>query len=469
MVLARKLIVHAYLAISGVRGKLRALEELQWLERDQLRALQEKRLRRLLAHASRSVPFYRRMLARTGVADASGEIHLDRFTAIPLLDKPTLRDSFDELMSDDIDSRRRIIVHTGGSTGRPARVVFSDDREVWPTLAMLFDSWAGYHPVDREVTFWGSTHGTSGDSAGRGAFSAKLRRWVNNWSRFDSYRVTPPLLHTYVGKINNIKPEHLYGYADFLYYFARFIEREHLAVHPPDSIIVTATPLHAHMRQTIERVFRAPVLERYGAAEVCHLAAQCEQRTGLHISPTTHFVEVLRQDGTPAAPGELGEVVVTPLFNFAMPLLRYRLEDLGRWASAPCPCGRTWPQLAEVTGRRIDVFVTRGGELVSGGLFIKIVEHVNYDHGDFIEKYQIIQEDLDHVRILLKLFEGDRASAHEAALQEVRDNVAHVVGPGVRLDFEFPADIEPSPSGKYRFTVSKVARSSAQHSDLFET
>ena len=167
--------------------------------------------------------------------------------------------------------------------------------------------------------------------------------------------------------------------------------------------------------------------------------------------------------------GELGEIVVTPLFNFAMPLLRYRLEDLGRWASAPCPCGRTWPQLAEVTGRRIDVFVTRGGELVSGGLFIKIVEHVNYDHGDFIEKYQIVQEDFDHVRILLKLFEGDRASAHEAALQEVRDNVAHVVGPGVRLDFEFPADIEPSPSGKYRFTVSKVARSSAQHSDLFET
>jgi len=121
--------------------------------------------------------------------------------------------------------------------------------------------------------------------------------------------------------------------------------------------------------------------------------------------------------------------VVTPLFNFAMPLLRYRVEDLGSWAQGPCTCGRTWPRLAEVIGRRIDVFVLRGGKLLSSGMLIKIVEHVNYEHGGFIEMYQIVQEELDRFRILVKPFEVDRTEAYAPALQEMRDLLARALGP----------------------------------------
>ena len=93
--------------------------------------------------------------------------------------------------------------------------------------------------------------------------------------------------------------------------------------------MVTAGTLFEPIRQTIESVFQAPVFNRYGSREVGDIACECEAHSGLHVALPTQFVEILRPDGTAAGPGEIGEIVVTSLTNFAMPLIRYRIGIVG--------------------------------------------------------------------------------------------------------------------------------------------
>jgi len=118
-------------------------------------------------------------------------------------------------------------------------------------------------------------------------------------------------------------------------------------------VMVSAETLTDGMRETMERVFRAPVVNRYGTRETGGIACECRHRRGLHVTVLTHHVEVVRPDGRAAAPGEVGDLVITLLTNYSMPLIRYRIGDRGAFVAdgAPCPCGRTMPRLATVAAR----------------------------------------------------------------------------------------------------------------------
>src|SRR5262249_36059664 len=134
----------------------------------------------------------------------------------------------------------------------------------------------------------------------------------------------------------------------------------------PRGILAAAMVLHDWERRTIEAVFDCPVTNRYGCEEVSLIACECERHDGLHINADGVYVEVLRHDGTPAAPGEAGAVVVTALANRAMPILRYQVGDMAVASDRCCPCGRGLPLLECIEGRVADYVVTPSGQLISG-------------------------------------------------------------------------------------------------------
>jgi phenylacetate-CoA ligase len=450
--LAIKPTVEAVLVTSRGRTReyLRELREGQWLDPPIARADQERRLRALLEHASRHVPYYRTVFKDHGL-DSGADGLLERFGRLPLLDKGTLREHFEELKSDDLSARKWEYDSTSGSTGEPVRLIhdsdYADHGRAWRIIAGEI---LCHRPGDRKLVIWGSVRDLL---AGKEKLRTRFLQWLRNEVWLNSFNLTPDVMRSYVEIMNRYRPDHVMAYVESIVEIARFIERNGLAVHSPGTVSTAAGRLEPHMRELLARVFRADVFDWYGSREVFGMAIECDRHEGLHVPLQNVLIEIVREDGSPAGPGEVGRIVVTSLINCAMPLIRYDVGDLGAWAGSPCSCGRSWPLLSEITGRISDTFRRADGTLVAGQYF-------NYAFylQDWVDRFQVVQESTTHVRarIVTRGDLPDLDALKAAGMAEIVEKVRLALGEDCQVSFEFVDELEPSASGKYRFTVSKV-------------
>jgi len=444
-----------YKAALGNQGKImehfKRLNEWQWLSEQEVKDLQRKRLTDLLLHAYQHVPYYRKILRESGVVKHF-QVDLNRFKHIEMLDKDRIREHFQDLKSDDLPLRKWYTNTSGGSTGVPVRFIQDQDYNHWSlAVKLLDDRWTGRDMCDKQVLLWGSERDLL---IGKETWKTNFARWIKNEKHLNSFRMSEDKMLEYVETINQFKPEQILAYVESIYQLAMFVERRQLALYRPKSIMTSAGTLFDSMRAKIEQVFGAPVFNRYGSREVGDIACECERHKGLHVSSPTHIVEIVRDNGEPAAPGEIGEIVVTLLTNHAMPLIRYRIGDMGSWAEGPCDCGRNYPLIKELTGRVTDTFVTGKGTQVHGEYFT----HLFYFQ-TWVKKFQVIQEYHDQVRVLLVPVDPYplHKAKYDSSLEDIRNKIKLVMGDECRVFFEMKEEIMTSPSGKYRYTISNVA------------
>jgi phenylacetate-CoA ligase len=426
------------------------LEQIQWLDRERTIALREERLARLLAHAYNHVPYYKGILSKAGVIQ-NGALRLENFSSVPLLDKTLIRCHHDELKSDDLLKRKWYENTSGGSTGEPVR--FVQDKafyEISGAVKMLDDLWSGYAPGENKIVLWGSERDIF---AGREKLKTRLGRRLRGELWFNAFRMTPSQMRRCVEQINISQPVQILAYAESIYELSRFIDQEGLSVHSPGAIMATAGVLQTPMRETIERVFKSRVFNRYGSREVGDIACECSHHKGLHVTMPVQYLEVLRKDGTEATPGETGEIVITNLTNYAMPLIRYRIGDMGTVAAETCTCGRGWSMLQNIVGRTSDTFLTKDGSIIHGEYFT----HLFY-FKDWIRKFQLIQEDYDRIHIAIALQQvPDSQNASTPDMSEITSKIRFLMGSNCDVSYTFVDDIAPTPSGKFRYTISKIA------------
>jgi phenylacetate-CoA ligase len=432
----------------------RSVRAWQWEEPAHNLAVQRGRLESLLRHAYQHVPYYREALGDVGVIDPDGKVELDRFTRIPLLDRETLRGNAEALRSTDLDERRWWENFSGGSTGEPVRFIQDRTYAEWSrTIKGLFDEWTGYQAGLGLIFLWGSERDLL---VGQELLRHRVGRWLRSELWQNAFQMDAQRMRTYLAQLNTFRPTQIRAYVEAIYELARFAEREGISIQPPGGIVTAAGTLFDPMRETIERVFRAPVYNNYGSREVGSIACECSHRRGLHIAIPTHYLEILRPDGSLAAPGEVGEVVVTSLSNYAMPLIRYRIGDVAAMAEEGCGCGRGWPCLREVVGRTADVFRRADGGIIVPQYLIGLI------HGivdtSWIRKYQVIQEQLDLVRLLVVSPQSSERGdpANQAAITELGRILRLALGEECQVRVEFVDEIPPTASGKYRYTISQV-------------
>ena len=179
------------------------------------------------------------------------------------------------------------------------------------------------------------------------------------------------------------------------------------------------------------------------------MACEMPQCDGLWVAPWGVYIEVLDDAGNPVPDGIEGELVVTLLMNYAMPLLRYRIGDRGALAAA----GTGWQGeaarvLQRVTGRTVDAFRLQDGTVIDGEYFT----HLLYFR-DWVSRFQIIQK--DHASILVRIVRCGEQPAD--AERQITDGVRAVMGSRCRVEFDYCDQIEPAASGKYRYTISEVS------------
>jgi len=393
-----------------------------------------------LEHAVATVPHYR------GVVTAA-QINADPFAALarfPLLDRDTVCTGWRQILSEEGDRGRWIENTSGGSTGEPVPLRQDPEHRALTVAAReVYSTWAGGALGDPELYIWGSEKDLE---AGFGDFRSRFGNLLLRRTLLNAFLLTDDSIEAILERLRSRPPHLVLAYAQAGYEVARFASRRGVEVPPQRGMIATAGTLYGFMREQLEDTFGCAVLNRYGSRETGDMAGECEHRNGLHVLPWICHVEVLDAGGEPVAPGEEGDVAVTGFTNRAMPLIRYLIGDRARLPerSLECPCGRRTQMLAEVTGRSVDMFLGADGQMVDGEYFT----HLMYFR-PWLRQFQVVQRAPDEVLYRVAV-EGEVPAADR---KEIVAKTRAVLGEGCGVSFELVATIEPSASGKLRYTL----------------
>jgi phenylacetate-CoA ligase len=444
-IIARRLLLPALRWKNGrrrVNHFLHDFERTQGCSADELRDLQLRRLQAVLRHAYDHSAYYRRRFQEAGITPAAIR-DSDDLRKLPALSKDELRAHVAELIADNCrpaDLRRD---ETGGSTGSP--VAFYRDRrcgDARMAVGYRHDRWTGWDIGERVSYIWGARRDLAPMRKLRWRMSS---RFLHRHTVLDAAALDADTMGRFARELGRWRPALVIAYAGAAYVFAKFLLERGITVPPPKGVITSAELLAPHQRQVIEQSLGAPVFNRYGAREVGLVASECHLHQGLHVAIDSLHVEVLA-DGVPAAAGSPGEVVITDLHNYGMPLIRYRLGDVVMPSDRRCDCGRALPLLEMVSGRTSDFLVTPGGRLVSGAYLTIVTAQCSG-----VEQVQFVQEAADDV--LIKIVAGPGFTA--ADLRGLGRKVGELMGSGVTVRTEVVAEIPKERGGKHRFCVRR--------------
>lgn len=413
----------------------------QWLAPEQIAALQWQRLKRLLEHCEQKVPYYRQRWREAGIAVADIR-NLDDYAQLPMLTKADIRQHFDALQAEGWHDRV-LTKATGGSTGDPLRFGYTRESYERRTAVMWrgYD-WAGSRMGRRTLFVWGGAVGTPNrvQQFKDRVYNAAFARRVLN-----SFGMTEANMAGYADAIDDYRPQVIVGYVGPLVRLAQWLLDTGRRVAAPRSIIGAAESLHEFQREIIERAFGCPAYNTYGCREFMLIASECERREGLHVNADHLVVELQRHPGAPAT--EPGEVVITDLFNYGMPFVRYLNGDVATASDHVCSCGRGLPLLQRVDGRLLDAIRTPAGHLLPGEFFPHMLKDV-----PGLVRFQVVQRRLDQLELSLVRGPG----FDEASLAYIRRELAKVVGDSLQLNVHFVDDIPLTPSGKWRVCISEL-------------
>ncbi len=399
----------------------------QYLPPAALRAVQLRRLRRMLAYCRAEVPFYRDLWAKARV-DVDRVRSLDDLWRLPIPSRRAIEEEPERIVA-----RRSLplfragtahIRRSGGSSGGPRLEVHCDERS-WRRLdGFYFRALAalGYGPFTPIAYYWSAPfeerpHGRLG-----------LMPKVHVPAHLDE-EAQLAILERHPGVFWYYHPTSLFPLAK------RFGER--LRAARPACVISHAELLPRSMRAEIERALGAPVYDEYGTSEFNRMAWQCRERSGYHVDADSIVLEILDDDGRPAKPGEVGRAVVTGLVNRMMPLVRYELGDLLVASDRRCACGRTLPMIESVEGRVKDVLV-----LPDGGTRTPRELLEPYASVDGLEQYALTLE--GPRRVTLEYVTSRDAASVEA---ELARRFARAC-PGMEATFARVPSLPKAPTGK---------------------
>ncbi len=451
--------------------------ELDFARSSEIERAQSARLGRLLTHAAETVPHYADVFARLHTQPHGGE-PLDVLEQMPPLTKADIEANFpDRMLSGGRRSATSRHVATSGTTSDRIEVVLSvmaqhrrHAQQLWcdevgggcaPGLRRVEippDSCSRVcgQAVDRPEGLvaemrWAAGRSSKPARAAADSLARRLRGAVRKCILNDT--TLPPLLGPggttaaaeaiahHVELIRHERPYLLSGLPTYLQEIARHLERTDRrlqvpVVRPIGSLSTTS------MKRLIGERLGGAVFETYGSNELGSVASECEAHDGLHVAAGCFVVEVLR-DGRPAGAGKLGRIAVTSLDNYAMPLLRYDIGDVGRMRPAGCECGRNTP-LIECHGRLQSLIVTSAGRTVTE----EEVMELAYSELE-VEHFQLVERKPGRFDLLV-VAPPDRS----VDLSAVGTAFARLLDEPEQLEVFEVETIYPEATGKFRFVKS---------------
>ena len=245
------------------------------------------------------------------------------------------------------------------------------------------------------------------------------------------------------------QPRLLRAYPSTAYELAKMVLEQQLTVRFP-LIMTSSERLYPVQRELIERVFGGRVFDLYGMAERVVFAAECEHGR-MHVNPEYSVVEIV--DSAGHATDGIGHLVGTTLHNLAMPLIRYQLSDTAQWDRRPCPCGRSYPVIHDLTGKVEDDIFDLDGHAVSPSVVTFAFKGVKG-----IARAQVAQ--IAAAQWVVRVVPGPDCEA--AVADQLLHNFRESVSRRLNIRVDLCAAIANLPNGKFKWVSQEWKRESGE-------
>ena len=433
----RKPVIYLLLCLSGnkIPQNLSLIKKLDKLSLKEKKKYQDRKLKKLLIHAYKNVPYYSRVLKEVGVI-INNNVVLENLKNIPVLTKDIIRKEGENLYSKDYKARKFYENTSGGSTGEPVRFIQDKNYEDLNNATKIYYKLTvGQDIGDKELRFWGSERDLL---EGKEKLSIRLRNWLYNRREFNTFKMTEKEMFVYVEKWNKYNPFWIEAYIQSMYEFAKFIEKKRLKIKSPENgILTSAGTLFPEMKETIERVFKCKVYNRYGSREVGGIAFG---ENNLNISYWSQKIEVVEKDEIS------GKIIVTGLNNFSMPLIRYDIGDIGTLDDNEM-------MLKEIKGRVNSMIETSKGKVDSAAITSALYFDLKNNLFTSFSKYQLIQKKKDVFELKIVVIDKSKWEKDKDTITTVMKSI---LGKDIIFNFNEVESIESLKNGKYEYIKSEI-------------
>lgn len=418
---------------AAVLALLFQMESTQWLSGEALRERQNRQLGALLDHARRHCTFYRERLPND----------LARWHEIPLLTRADLQTQADDLRATAYPRAhgKSFDIATGGSTAEPVTVRRTALTQLFWQAATLRDHL--WHRRDLSATMAIIRQFPEPvDETKPGRWGGVLRSGPA-WHLPISTDVEAQLRW-----LKEVDPDILLTYPANLDALLTYMHHEGVTLPRLREVRTVSGTVTAALRERCQQALGVSLSDLYSAQEVGVIALQCPESGLLHVQSEHLLVDVLDEQGLPCQEGEIGQVVVTDLHNFAMPLIRYALRD---WAEVgpPCSCDRGLPTLRGVMGRTRNMAVSPQGKVFWPVLETRrMLEAIPQ-----IRQYQFEQTAADAITARLVC----AAAPSPEQLQQLQSALEQMLGHAYRWTWQLRDTPLPlSTSGKFEEFISSI-------------
>jgi phenylacetate-CoA ligase len=422
------------------------LERSEWWPAERLRAQQFRQLALLLEHAARESAFYRSRFRGAGIRPGR-PLDADAWTRLPLLARRELQLHAKALRTAPPPTHGAVThERSSGSSGMPVEVATTALAAMLTEAIWLRDHlWHGRDFAGRVAAIRRPRAGEATDTQAAGWTRGVSAALLTGGSvLLDALRPVSEQLEWLMRQ----DPDYLITYPSNLGELLRESQRKGLRPARLKSVLTQGEHVPPELGGALRAAWGVPLADTYSASEAGVMALQCPQSGHYHVQSEVALVEVLDGAGKPCAPGETGRVVVTPLHNFAQPLIRYDIGDFAE-VGAPCACGRGLPTLARIVGRASGMMVLPSGAVVRPRFSAAIARAALP-----IAQFQIVQLSRERLEARL-VVERSLSAAEEEALGGL---LRAACGADLAVEFSYHAAIARGPGGKFEDFVSEVAR-----------
>ena len=417
----------------------------QFWSKDEIIENQTNRLKKLIEHCNENVPYYKKKFCKINIKPKDMK-DISNLQNLPFLTKQDIKDNTNSFRARNYQGHKFENISTGGTTGTPLK--FFVEKDIWYVNDMAFNSNAIYQiasSIKGKYVFL--RHHLIRSSKKENFWKYTI---FGRWLLLSSYHLSEKNMQRYIELIRKFKPKFFIGYPSSISLLASFMNNNSIeSFNGIELVICGGENLYDWQNHLIKKKFNCNILNIYGHAERTLFAATCSKSNFHHFYPQYGILELINKEGNCVSKeGEIGEIVGTGFCNNIFPFIRYRTGDLGVLTIKKCSCGRNYPMLKKIQGRKQEFVVSKNGSLLPlSGIFGLVGRNSN--NILFSQFYQELQGEL-----ILKINKGHKYTDLDE--KRIKKAFFNRYTNEIDLVLDYVSGIPQTNNGRHNFLIQKL-------------